>query len=233
MEEGDAERRMEFCLQMQEIYEENQNFIKNIMFSDEATFSTNGIVSSQNIRWWNNENPKWVIQSKRQYSQKVNVWCGLLRERIIGPFFFNENLNGERFLEFLNTELWEEIHNLPITYRQELYFQLDGAPIHNTAGVREWLHDTFPEKWIGRSSPNFPWPPRSPDLTPLDFYFWGAIKNIVYRNRPRNREELRQRIQMACREVPARQVRKAISHTKKVWEKCIELNGGLVEAASF
>ena len=24
------------------------------------------------------------------------------------------------------------------------------------------------------------WPPRSPDLTPLDFYFWGYVKGKVY-----------------------------------------------------
>jgi hypothetical protein len=27
-------------------------------------------------------------------------------------------------------------------------------------------------KWIGRGS-NKPWPPRSPDITPLDTFFWG------------------------------------------------------------
>jgi hypothetical protein len=24
-----------------------------------------------------------------------------------------------------------------------------------------------------------PWPPRSPDLIPLDFFFWGFVKDIV------------------------------------------------------
>jgi hypothetical protein len=31
------------------------------------------------------------------------------------------------------------------------------------------LDVTFPKRWIGRDGPT-PWPPRSPDITPLDFF---------------------------------------------------------------
>lgn len=37
----------------------------------------------------------------------------------------------------------------------------------------------FPNKWIERGGP-VPWPARSPDLTPLDFYLWGQLKTLVY-----------------------------------------------------
>ncbi|KAJ4430036.1 hypothetical protein ANN_22244 [Periplaneta americana] len=43
-----------------------------------------------------------------------------------------------------------------------------------------WLNDVVPDRWIGRKGPNdracFAWPPRSPDLTPCEFYLWGFIK---------------------------------------------------------
>ena len=35
-------------------------------------------------------------------------------------------------------------------------------------------------RWIGRGGP-IPWPPRSPDLTPLDFFVWSFLKQEVYR----------------------------------------------------
>lgn len=47
----------------------------------------------------------------------------------------------------------------------------------------------FGECWIGRGSPT-PWPPRSPDLTPLDFYFWGCMKELVYSTPVENEIEL-------------------------------------------
>ncbi|KOC60424.1 hypothetical protein WH47_08494, partial [Habropoda laboriosa] len=28
------------------------------------------------------------------------------------------------------------------------------------------------------------WPPRSRDLTPLDFFLWGYVKSLVYSNKP-------------------------------------------------
>lgn len=38
---------------------------------------------------------------------------------------------------------------------------------------------TFPDWWIGRDGP-INWPPRSPDISPLDFFLWGYVKDIVY-----------------------------------------------------
>ena len=44
---------------------------------------------------------------------------------------------------------------------------------------------------------DFPWPPRSPDITPLDFFLWGYVKNIVYLTKVRDMTDLRQRISNA------------------------------------
>ncbi|KAJ4433077.1 hypothetical protein ANN_15334 [Periplaneta americana] len=37
-----------------------------------------------------------------------------------------------------------------------------------------------------------------PDLTPMDFYLWGTVKDEVYRRKPRTLEDLRQEITAAC-----------------------------------
>jgi len=41
------------------------------------------------------------------------------------------------------------------------------------------LDATFPYGWIGRDGPT-PWPQRSPDITPLDFFLWGYVKDKVF-----------------------------------------------------
>jgi len=48
--------------------------------------------------------------------------------------------------------------------------------VHWVSHVRQYLDATFPNRWIGRDGPT-PWPPRSPDITPLDFYLWGYVKD--------------------------------------------------------
>ncbi|GFG36095.1 hypothetical protein Cfor_03668 [Coptotermes formosanus] len=60
-----------------------------------------------------------------------------------------------------------------------MHFQQDGAPPHYHRDVRKCLNTRFPGRWIGRAAP-IPWPPRSPDLTPLDFFLWGIVKDRVY-----------------------------------------------------
>jgi hypothetical protein len=41
------------------------------------------------------------------------------------------------------------------------------------------------DHWLGRGGPNL-WPLHSPDLTPLDFLFWGFVKDIVYHEEVQN-----------------------------------------------
>lgn len=64
------------------------------------------------------------------------------------------------------------------------------------------LMHTSPGKWIGRSGPiEFEWPPRSPDLTPLDFYQWSHVKALVLEGQPQIttvNELRRERIKKAC-----------------------------------
>jgi len=59
--------------------------------------------------------------------------------------------------------------------------------------VTTFLDETFPGRWVGRGGPTT-WPPRSPDLTPLNFFAWGFIKDVVYRRKVRDLADLRQRI---------------------------------------
>jgi hypothetical protein len=51
---------------------------------------------------------------------------------------------------------------------------LDGAPAHFSRAVLDVLSNTYHDVWMGRGGPTA-WPPRSPDLNPLDFYLWGHL----------------------------------------------------------
>jgi hypothetical protein len=65
------------------------------------------------------------------------------------------------------------MHILEEECPDDMLFQQDGAPPHLHKEVTEFLNRKFPEKWIGRGGP-VTWPPRLPDLTPLEFFFWGT-----------------------------------------------------------
>jgi len=61
--------------------------------------------------------------------------------------------------------------------------------LHFSLITRQYLNDHFPGKWIGRNGP-VEWPPRSPDLNPIDFYLWGHVKSEVFSTPVTNVDEL-------------------------------------------
>ena len=123
----------------------------------------------------------------------MNVWCGLLGNKLIGPFVFDSNLTGNTYEVFLRNELPDLLEDIPLTIRSQIYFQHDGAPQHYTRHVREYLNKSFHNCLLGRGGP-VAWPPRLPDLTPLDYYLWGHIKALVYETKVESRAALRDRI---------------------------------------
>lgn len=143
------------------------------VFTDDATFYLNGVVNKQNERW-SDENPYWKVETHTQTPQKVNVWCSIVGSNILGPFFIDGNLGGPKYLDLLLSQIVPAIQDLfPGELFDDVWFQQDGAPAHYTLIVREFLNETFGERWIGRGvtlEEAIAWPARSPDLTPLDFY---------------------------------------------------------------
>uniref|UniRef100_A0A1B6HYH3 DUF4817 domain-containing protein n=1 Tax=Homalodisca liturata TaxID=320908 RepID=A0A1B6HYH3_9HEMI len=193
LSEDDYDRRVEFCELVMRKCDDNRDFLTNILFSDEATFFLNGNVNRHNCRYWASENPHWITESHSQQPQKLNVWCGILGNKIVGPFFINGNLNAELYYNMLQNEIIPAIQIASGEYFDNVWFQQDGAPPHYGRQVREYLDLRFPHKWIGRRG-EIEWPPRSPDLSPIDYFLWGHLKSNVYRRKPHNLEDLRNRI---------------------------------------
>jgi hypothetical protein len=140
-----------------------------------------------------------MLDDRCQNSPKVNVWAGIYNDTMIGPFFFDGNIDGDSYLHMLRTQAIPALraaagNNLP-------YWQQDGAPAHFKKSVREYLDATFPGRWIGRRGP-IPWPARSPDLTPMDFFLWGHVKHQVFLTKCQDIDELKDRITAVCQAIP-------------------------------
>ncbi|UYV64659.1 Transposase [Cordylochernes scorpioides] len=67
-------------------------------------------------------------------------------------------------------------------------------------GLESVLDQNLSGQWIGRRGP-IEFPARSPDLTPLDFFLWGTVKDGVYKRKPRNLDILWNENQAVCREI--------------------------------
>ncbi|GFV09804.1 DUF4817 domain-containing protein [Trichonephila clavipes] len=146
-----------------------------IATSDEAHFWLNGYVNKQNCRIWSEANPEVYVETPL-HPEKLTVWCALWAGGIIGPYFFkndeghNVTVNGDRYRAMITNFFIPELNNHDV---QELWFQQDGATCHTARATIDLLKDTFGDRLISRFG-LVNWPPRSCDLTPLD-YFCGAM----------------------------------------------------------
>ena len=125
--------------------------------------------------------------------------------------------------EFLIPQLDED------DQEERIHFQQDGAPPHYLGEVREYLNTRFLGRWIGRAAP-IAWPPRSPDLTPLDFFLWGFVKDRLFvPPLPANVVELRTRITAAVAKVTPEMLRTVWQETDYMWNVCRITNGSHIE----
>ncbi|KZC08101.1 hypothetical protein WN55_10867, partial [Dufourea novaeangliae] len=69
------------------------------------------------------------------------------------------------------------------------------------------------------------WPPRPPDLTPLDLFLWGALKNAVYQEVPTTPENMKQRIIAACARISSETIRHTRDAAIRRLQLCIDANG--------
>ena len=83
--------------------------------------------------------------------------------RIIGPIFFEETINSEWYINLILDPFFDEL-----TYQEcmSVFSQQDFATAHTADRSMRELRRIFGRRIISKEL----WPPRSPELTPCDFY---------------------------------------------------------------
>lgn len=220
----DYATRLEFCNWAVTQINVDNNFFNYVMFSDEATFKNDGQLNRHNCHYYFDENPRWFREVDHQHKWSVMVWCGIINGYLVGPYFFDENVNRHSFLRLLDTHLDNMLENVDLETVRQMWLQLDGAPPHFALVVRNYLNQQYPNRWVGRGSV-VPWPPRSPDLTPPDFFLWGHLKNRVFATAPTTRENMIERIRNECDALPRNVLLSTIQTFKKRINLCIQQRG--------
>lgn len=139
-------------------------------------FLDDGYVNKQNCRIWDDANQHEVNQVA-MHPQKVPVWCGLWAGGIIGPNFFENDdgiaitVNEERYRSMITNLFWLKWIYLDV---DEMWFQQDGATCYTTHATMDILCKRFEGMVMSRGG-DVNWPPRSCDLTPLNFFSCGGF----------------------------------------------------------
>ena len=236
----DIFRRAMFCRAMRRKLAVYPDYLDTVIWTDEAFFTLNGTMRTTFLRYWGDKDMQKKY-SRRRETAGVMISVGLWRFGILGPYFFNElprlkpagqkeKIDSKKYCQLLKLCYLPEIRRqFPQDVQHDVIFQLDGAPIHTAKITKYQLNLHFPNRWMGDKGPVH-FPPYSPDLTPLDFSFWGVLRTRVLQHRPATVPQLTQVIKQECEAMTPEYIEKiCTSEMYKRIDLICENNGNHIE----
>ncbi len=125
-------------------------------------------------RIWSAKNPH-VFQQTSLHLQKVDVWCAILKYRVITPIFHKQTVNSEEH-QCILSDFIALLYNT--REERKVWLQQDNAKVHISDSLMIFIRKFFEERVISVGL----WPPRRRDLSPADIFLWGFLKDVVYKN---------------------------------------------------
>jgi len=122
-------------------------------------------------------------------------------------------INGKYYREtLLKEELLPDMRNISDYF----IFQQDNAPARRGKETVD----------LSTETPAFilptHWPPKCPDLNPVDYTVWSVLQEQVYKVNVNDVDELRQRIQSVWDELDPRIIDKTIKQWRTPLRACVE-----------
>jgi hypothetical protein len=153
------------------------------------------------------------------------------QNHLYGPYFFPSTVTGDTYRGVISEcfipDLLERVGSVA-----GVWFQQDGAPAHTARDTKEFLKSQFETRVISHEFLH-EWPPRSPDLTPCDFYLWGRVKEKVFQGGHfESVAAMQQAIVDAfvtIRSGEMNHVRRAVLSVKDRMELCVSTNGAQLQ----
>ena len=153
---------------------------RKILFSDEKVFNQDGQYNRQNDRVYAESrkaaNEALGLRKVHKFPFKVMVWYGLTYDGPTKPVFLPEKTSFNSNFYIKNV--------LPVAQRdgmkligKDFVYQQDGATSHTSQETISAIKNMDIEL-IGPDV----WPPNSPDLNPLDYFFWNEVENRLKKN---------------------------------------------------
>ncbi|CAH1991692.1 unnamed protein product [Acanthoscelides obtectus] len=174
-----------------------------LQYGDQGDQEWNSIVFSDEVRRRRGErgNPQFFVERHVQHTVGVMVWGAIAYSSRSPLIFIRRNMNAQRYIhEVLEPHLLPYLDTLA-----DPTFQQDNARPH----VARVTIDFFQHNDVTL----LPWPPRSPDLSPIE-HVWDMMgrRLLNLQRPPQTLEALREELVVAWNEIPQEDHQSASTH---------------------
>ena len=217
-------KRKSFCIWIRNHFDHES--CRSIMFSDEKWFDQDGQYNRQNDRIYAKSREAATkdmgTRPEHKFPFKVMVWIGVtfsgLTQVVILPqkTTFDSDFYVENVLPIVKRDGIKLIG-------ENFIFQQDGAKPHTSRFTMESIKNLgflviAPDKW----------PPNSPDLNPLDYFFWDEVECHLKTKKCNNVAQLAQKIKESINEIPIEMIQDSIDNFRSRVHACEKNSGGLI-----
>lgn len=224
-------KRVNRCQQLLQRFP-NDRSVRSVWFTDEKIFTVASPVNAQNDRIYSTARHKKdvnvsnIVREREHFSRSVMVSVGVSRMGKTSIIFVEEGakVNSQYYCDrVLGQGLLPDIRARCGRYKWTL--QQDGAPSHTAKSTLQYLE----RENIAVIEPDM-WPPNSPDLNPVDYAVWGALQQLVYKNRRFSTlEELKCAITDSWGHLSQAFINRSINEWRRRLDCVLQQNGGHIE----
>lgn len=209
----------------------NDRTVQRIFFTDEKLFTVSPVIVPQNDRVYSTAllkrhvRHRSLVKHRCHFSHSVMVAVGISmkgKSRVI--FLPNgQTITAQYYCDnMLSTIFLPDCHR--IFNNWQFTFQQDSASAHRAQRTIAFLRQNVPD-FISPDE----WPPKSPDMNPVDYFVWGKLQEAVYSVPIRDLEHLKERIHLCWNALPQRHINAAILGWRNRLQMCVNENGAAID----
>ncbi|UYV61911.1 hypothetical protein LAZ67_1007040 [Cordylochernes scorpioides] len=188
-----------------------------VVFSDESRFCLSS--DSRRVRVWRRRgersNPAAIVERPTVRQRGIMVWGPIAYDSRSPLLRIQGTMTAQRYVD-------DVLRPVTLPYLQGVpnaLYQQDNARPHTARISQQALQDVQ----------MLPWPPYSPDLSPIE-HVWDIIGRRLHAlPQPRSEDELWQMVEREWRAIPQDAIRTLIDSLPRRVAACIAVRGGIIE----
>ena len=203
------------------------DFLKKNMFSDEKMFDGDGQINPKNDVVYaesrNEADNSGGLIELEKFPLKVMCWCAITFNGACKSVFlppktsFNADFYVSQVIPIVKAEGERLIGS-------DFLFQQNGARSHTSKKSMEAFQNTGISLLKGGD-----WPPNSPDLNPMDYFFWNQVAKHVAKRKYSNRQELAREIEKIIKRITLKMIQDSILNFRSRFNAVEKEKGGLIK----